>query len=71
MEKKSGEKEAKSGNNKKRKAAESDEDEEIEEEKPTVPKQSRKRAKIGAAAKKADSTIPDKFADLDNWSDED
>ncbi|CAI5443305.1 unnamed protein product [Caenorhabditis angaria] len=30
-----------------------------------------KRAKIGAAAKKADSTIPDKFGDLDNWSDED
>ncbi|CAL2033138.1 unnamed protein product [Caenorhabditis brenneri] len=43
-----------------------------EEEAASIPKAKRKRIKIGASAKKADATVPDKFADMSlaNWSDE-
>ncbi|CAP23839.3 Protein CBR-PRO-2 [Caenorhabditis briggsae] len=58
---------------KKRKATETLEDDDDEDAKPTIPKAKRKRIKIGAAAKRADATVPDQFADMSlaNWSDED
>ncbi|PIC46318.1 hypothetical protein B9Z55_006050 [Caenorhabditis nigoni] len=58
---------------KKRKATETLEDDDDEDVKPAIPKAKRKRIKIGAAAKKADATVPDQFADMSlaNWSDED
>ncbi|EGT36101.1 hypothetical protein CAEBREN_13390 [Caenorhabditis brenneri] len=59
---------------KKRKATETiEEGDEDDDVKPSIPKAKRKRIKIGAAAKKADATVPDKFADMSlaNWSDED
>ncbi|EGT36049.1 hypothetical protein CAEBREN_25815 [Caenorhabditis brenneri] len=59
---------------KKRKATETiEEGDEDDDVKPSIPKAKRKRIKVGAAAKKADATVPDKFADMSlaNWSDED
>uniref|UniRef100_A0A8R1HIY7 Nucleolar complex protein 2 homolog n=1 Tax=Caenorhabditis japonica TaxID=281687 RepID=A0A8R1HIY7_CAEJA len=58
---------------KKRKTPSEDvvEDDEDEDVKPEISKAKRKRIKIGAAAKKADATVPDRFADIANWSDED
>lgn len=54
---------------KKRKPNETVEDE--DDVKPEVSKAKRKRIKIGAAAKKADASVPDQFADMSMWSDED
>ncbi|CAB3405541.1 unnamed protein product [Caenorhabditis bovis] len=71
MNKNAAEKKEKEEKKNKKRKADDEEDVESLEEKHQVPKQKRKRAKIGAAAKKADASLPDKFADLENWSDND
>ncbi|CAI2327766.1 unnamed protein product [Caenorhabditis sp. 36 PRJEB53466] len=65
-------KEEESATKKRKATVDVEEEEEGDEDvKPEISKAKRKRIKIGAAAKKADATVPDQFADMGAWSDED